>query len=320
MDFGAQVGVYRSPAGRTTQPGDPELRWDRHLRPVVEQMDRGRWNSLWFADHFVPPPGPREHEPLPAFEGMTAITAAAAITENLTLGHLVIGNTYRNPGLVAKMAGSINDISQGRFVLGIGAGWFEREHDAYGWDFPSMRERQDRLQEACDLLRQLFRGAGPVDFQGEFYSLKEAPLSPNRFEGVPIPILVGGTGEKRTLRTLAMHGDVFNLDGWAGAGMSVELYQHKISVLEAHCENVGRDPSEIRRTILAPSLLTDDQAAADAFIERIGPNSFAGSADYLTQRIGEFIDAGVDEVMFASLRVEPEVYESFAAEVLSAFD
>lgn len=317
MQFGAQVSCYRSVRGRLTQPGDAPLQWS-DIRAVVEAMEAGRWNSVWFADHFVPPPGPREHEPLPAFEGLTTVAAVAGVTERLQLGHLVIGNTYRNPGLVAKMAGTINAISGGRFTLGIGASWFEREHAAYGWDFPPMRERQDRLQEACLLLRRLLRDTDPIDHEGAYYRLTEAPLSPGR-EGSPIPILVGGTGEKRTLKTLAMHGDIFNLDGWA-AGMSLDLYQHKLSVLEKHCEQVGRDPAEIRRTILMPTMLTDDPAAAADWVQRVGPGTLAGGASELVDRLAEFIDFGVDEIMFAGMNVEPQDFIRFDEDVLSAFD
>lgn len=306
MKFGAQVSAYRTS-------------WDQ-IRPVIETMDAGRWSSLWFADHFVPPNRPRAEEPLPAYEGLSLTAAAAAMTETLRLGHLVLGNTYRNPALVAKMAATIDQISHGRFVLGLGAAWFQREHEAYGWDFPTMKQRQDRFQEACQLIRALFTAQEPVDFAGRYYRLDQASLSPGCFQEPHIPILVGGTGEKRTLRTLAMHGDILNLDGWAGAGMSTDLLAHKVQVLERHCADVGRDPTEIRHTVLMPVRLTDDPAAAERFVQGIGPNTVAGSADYVTQRVGEFIDAGVDEVMFGILRNDPEEYQRLDEEVLAAFD
>ena len=137
-------------------------------------MEAGRWHSLYHADHFVPPTAniglppnaPRSDEPLTAYEGYTAIAASAAITERLRLGHLVLGNTYRNPALVAKMAANIDQISHGRFTLAIGAGWFRREHEAYGWVFPSMRERSDRLEEAAALIRQLFTRRRPGHLRG----------------------------------------------------------------------------------------------------------------------------------------------------------
>ncbi|PZC45332.1 MAG: Flavin-dependent oxidoreductase, luciferase family [Chloroflexi bacterium] len=305
MKFGAQVSAYRTS-------------WD-DIRPVVETMDAGRWSSVWFADHFVPPNRPRSMEPQPAYEAFALAAAVASITETLRIGHLVLGNTYRNPALVAKIAGSIDHISHGRFVLGIGAAWFEREHQAYGWDFPSMKERQDRFQEAMQLLRALFHAQEPVDFRGEYYQLDQASLSPGSYD-TPIPILVGGTGEKRTLRTLAMHGDMLNLDGWAGQGVSGELLRHKMSVVEKHCADVGRDPAEITPTVMVPVRLTDDEASAKRFVDAVGPNTVAGSKDYVIERVGELIDAGAQEIMFGLLYNTPEDFQALDEDVLAHFD
>ena len=305
MKFGAQVSAYRTS-------------WD-DIRSVVETMDAGRWSSVWFADHFVPPNRPRDQEPLPAYEAMALAGAAASITETLRIGHLVLGNTYRNPAHVAKIAGSIDHISHGRFVLGIGASWFQREHEAYGWNFPTMKERQDRFQEAMQLLRALIHAEEPVDFQGRYYSLDDAPLSPGSYDA-PIPLLVGGTGEKRTLRTLAMYGDVLNLDGWAGKGVSGELLRHKLDVVEKHCADVGRDPAEITPTVLVPVRLTDDPASAERFIAAIGPNTVAGPADYVVQRVGELIDTGAQEIMFGLLYNTPDDFQRIDEEVIAAFD
>ena len=250
---------------------------------------------------------------------MALAGAAASITETLRIGHLVLGNTYRNPALVAKIAGSIDHISHGRFVLGIGASWFQREHEAYGWNFPTMKERQDRFQEAMQLLRALIHAEEPVDFQGRYYSLDDAPLSPGSYDA-PIPLLVGGTGEKRTLRTLAMYGDVLNLDGWAGKGVSAELLRHKLDVVEKHCADVGRDPAEITPTVLVPVRLTDDPASAERFIAAIGPNTVAGPADYVVQRVGELIDTGAQEIMFGVLYNTPDDFQRIDEEVIAAFD
>lgn len=251
------------------------------------------------------------------------IAAAAGITQRLRLGHLVLGNTYRNPALVAKMATTVDQISHGRFTLGIGAAWFQREHEAYGWDFPSMKERSDRLEEACALLRALLTAEGPVDFNGRYYRLDQAPLSPGSYQKPHLPILVGGTGERRTLRTLAMYGDIFNLDGWARGPMTADYYHHKIGVLERHCEQVGRDPAEIKRTILMPVMVTDDETAAANFIasRSLGAGTAAGPKAYVIERIGEFIEAGVDEIMFAGLVTSQiEQYHRFNEEILAAFN
>ena len=309
MKFGVQVSCYL-----TT--------WDA-IRSVVETMEAGRWHSVYHADHFIPPNRPSSMESETAFEGYSTMAAVASITNRLRLGHLVLGNTYRNPGLVAKMAGTIDHISHGRFTLSIGAGWFLREHEAYGWYFPSLRERSDRLEEAANLIRQLFTSDTPVNFQGRYYTLDNAVLSPGSAQTPHIPIMIGGTGERRTLRTLAMYGDVFNLDGFAArgyGGMSLDLYNRKIEILNRHCEAVGRDPAEIRPTVLMPTMLTDDKSEADRFIEMIGPGTVAGSASYIIDRIGELIDAGADEIMFGRLPNEPEAVQRIEEAVVAAFD
>ena len=225
----------------------------------------------------------------------------------------------RDPAHVAKIAGTIDTMSEGRFTLAIGAGWYQREHEAYGWDFPAMKERQDRLEEACELIRLLIRSDGPVDYQGKYYNLDQARLSPGS-HGEPIPIMVGGTGEKRTLRTLARYGDVMNLDGWAGGGMALEYYQHKASVLEQHCEAAGRDPAEIRRTLLMPCYLTEDRGLIERAVKGLGPGTVAGPAQYVIDRIGEFEDAGIAEIMFGGIRSgDIDRLRQFEEEIVGAF-
>lgn len=307
MKFGVQVNCYR-----TT--------WDA-IKASILAMDGRRWNSVWFADHFLPPPGRREEEHLSAFEGYTLIAVAAGMTKTLRLGHLVLGNTYRNPALLAKMATTLDHASEGRFELALGAAWFKREHEAYGWTFPSMKERQDRFQEACELLRLLFTSAGPVDYNGKYYRLEQAPLSPGCHQKPHIPIMVGGTGERRTLRTLALFGDIFNLDGWAGQGMSLEVYRHKIGVLEKHCANVGRDPSEIKRTLLMPVQITDDKQRIERFQRALGAGSMAGPTNEIIDRIGAFEREGVAEIMFGGVPTgNTEAFERLEEEIVAAFD
>ena len=308
MEFGAQVGCYRNT-------------WDS-IRTVVELLEAGPWSSVWFADHYLPPPGRREEEHLTAHEAFTLIAAVAGFTERLRLGHLVLGNTYRNPALVAKMASTLDQISHGRFTLGIGASWFKREHEAYGWDFPSMRERQDRFEEAVELIRALFTQKGPVSFDGRYYQLDEAPMAPGCFQEPHIPILVGGTGERRTLRTLAQSGDVMNLDGWAGGPMSAEYFHHKVGVVEKHCETVGRDPAEIRHTVLMPTMVTDDSSAVAEFMSnrRLGEGSAAGPKNYVIERIGEIVDAGASEIMIGGVLTDDlEQYQLIAEEIIPVF-
>ena len=303
MEFGVQVNVYRTD-------------WDA-VENSVRALESGPWNSVWFADHFIPPGANSEQESLTAFEGLSAISFAAGMTKKLRLGNLVLGNTYRNPAHVAKIAGTIDTMSKGRFTLSLGAGWYVREHAAYGWNFPPMKERQDRFEEACQLIRALIHHNDPVDFGGDYYALDSARLSPGSFE-TPIPIMVGGTGEKRTLRTLARYGDVMNLDGWAGGGMALEYYQQKAQILEQHCEDVGRDPAEIKRTLLMPCYLTDDQELIERAVKNLGPGTVAGSSQYIIDRIGEFSDAGISEIMFGGIPSgDVERLQQFEEQILS---
>ena len=227
MEFGAQLGNYN-----TT--------W-ADIRDTVAALEAGRWSSLWFSDHFMPPGRPNAPHG-PALEGWTLLTAAASITERMRLGVLATGNTYRNPALLAKMCASLDHITGGRMVLGLGAGWYEHEHQAYGWDFPSLKERCDRLEEAAALIRLLFTKPQdePVSFRGTYYWLDEAPLSPASTQDPHIPILIGGNGEKRTLRTCAQSGDIFNLDFWHPGG--ADVFSRKADVLARHCESFDPRP------------------------------------------------------------------------------
>ncbi len=313
MRIGASVATY------TTT-------WD-DIHASVQTLEAGRWDSVWVPDHFVPPQAWKGAVDQPMYEAWTLIAAVAGMTDKLRLGHLVTGNTYRNPALVAKMATTIDQVSHGRFTLGIGAAWFKREHEAYGWEYPSVRERQDRLEESLALIRALFTADSPVDFEGRYYRLDSAPMSPASFQEPHVPIMVGGLGERRTLRTLAKYGDVWNLDGFAVGrpdakelgGMSLELFRHKIDVIERHCEDVGRDPGEIKHTVFMPTKLSNDLAEVDEFIERVGPGTVAGTAEYIIQRIGEFAEAGVDEIMLAPRPSDAESLQRLDEEVVSAF-
>ena len=314
MKFGASISSY------TTT-------WDS-IESAIHTMEAGGWDSIWFPDHFIPPAAWKGGEDQPIFESWSLLAAVAGMTEKLRMGHMVNGNTYRNPALVAKMATTIDQISRGRFILSHGAAWFQREHDAYGWEFPSLKERSDRFEESCQLIRLLLNSEEPVNFKGEYYNLENAPLSPKSFQSPHIPIMIGGLGEKRTLRTLARYGDMWNLDGFAVGkeenvrygGMSLELFNRKVEILHRHCEKAGRDPSEISLTISMPTKLSKDKSETDAFIKQVGPGTVAGTADYIVSRVGEFMEAGVDEIMFSPRPSDSESLQALDEEVLSAFN
>jgi len=290
--------------------------WDE-ISAVVEVLEAGRWTSVYAYDHFIPPWSAtaevNDFELFDTLEGWSLLAAVAAVTKKLKLGILVSGNTYRNPALVAKMAATIDVVSRGRVILGLGAGWNVREHEAYGWDFPTLRERSDRLEEACELISLLFNQEDRVDFSGKYYSLKQAPFAPRSGSDHKIPIMIGGTGEKRTLKTLAMYGDIMNV--MAGP----EQVRHLSQVLANHCDAVGRDASEIKRTVHEPIKIVRDEAEAKKLREGKAW-SMIGSPQFVIDRIGDFLDVGVTEFIPQIKPQRPELYQELDEEIFSAFD
>src|SRR6476660_6455835 len=213
------------------------------LRDAAIRADRAGVDSLWTWDHLMAIVGPWEQ---PILEGWTTLAALAALTERATLGLMVGANTFRNPGLTAKLATTLDHISGGRAILGIGGAWFEREHDAFGIDFgASVGERLDRFDEAVMLLRRLLDGERIAEHDGRFYRLHDALCEPRPVQS-RLPILVGGSGPKKTLATAARYGDAWNTNG------TLEEVRTNVENLERRCEEIGRDPAEIERTVSFP--------------------------------------------------------------------
>ena len=316
MQFGAQLVNYF-------------CTWDDTTATMLA-VQKGRWHSLWWSDHFLPPVGRRDLEGGGALEGWSLLTAAAALTTPkrrsggkyaaLRLGLLVSGNTYRNPALLAKMAATLDQMSHGRLILGIGSAWFKREHEAYGWRFPPLKERCDRLDEALAVIKLLFTegDGGFADYQGKYYQLDHAPLSPPCHQKPHLPILVGGNGEKRTLKTCAKYADICNIDFNNPGG--VDVFKHKLEVLKRHCDAIGRDADEIKKTLLIPLRLEDDEAKARQLREQRGDWVLHGPPSYVIDMIGGYVDAGCEEMMFSAVPTKPEHFERIDADVLSAFD
>jgi F420-dependent oxidoreductase-like protein len=244
-------------------PGVADDQLFEHLVSMVQAAEKAGFDMVTVMDHFyqIRGVGPEE---APMLEAYTLLSALAARTSRIHLGSMVSGVTYRNPALVAKMVTTQDIISGGRAILGLGAAWNEDEHKGYGFDFPPMRERMDRLEEALEICHLMFTEERP-SFQGTYYRLDRALNNPRPIQPGGPRILIGGSGEKRTLRMVARFGDISN---WWG---SLDELKHKNDVLEAHCEAVGRDPSTIIRTVMAPVLLVDDAREADALMARIPP-------------------------------------------------
>ncbi len=294
------------------------------MRDVAQTMDATRWHSAWTYDHFVPPLAFMD-ESQDSLEGWMTLSALGEATSNLMLGTLVSGVTYRNPGLLAKMTATLDHNSGGRAILGLGAAWHEREHEAYGWDFPALKERSDRLEEATELIRALFHANGPVQHDGSYYKLGNAPFAPRvhpDHTGGFIQIMIGGNGERRTLRTLARHGDIANVRG------TPEEVAHKIAVIHKHCEDAGRDPGEIVLTTVMRPALVDEQHKIDRLRQVHGAEMSdeqrerlpIGPAEHLVSLFQEYEAVGITGFVFESIPNNPRLYEQFDADVLSAFD
>ncbi len=216
-------------------------------------MDRAGWDILMTWDHLLAIEGPWEQ---PAFEGWSLLAAWAVLTERVELGLLVGANTLRNPGLTAKLAVTLDHLSAGRAILGIGAAWNEREHEAHGIDFGrSPGERLDRLDEALGLIRRWLAG-DRFDFDGRHYEVRDAHQAPRPIRA-RLPILVGGSGPRKTLRIVARHADA-----WDTAG-DLEVVAARVALLEGHCAAIGRDPSEIELILHLPIVVRDSAAAAE---------------------------------------------------------
>ena len=235
-----------------TFPGVADTDLFETIAGIATTAETNGFDSVWVMDHlyqieFV---GPRED---PMLEAYTLLGALAARTDQAALGTMVTGVTYRNPALLAKIVTTLDVISSGRAILGIGAAWNDDEHAGYGYDFPPAGERLDRLEEALQICRAMFSEQAPT-FEGRHYRVQQVLNNPRPIRG-RIPVLIGGGGEKRTLRLVAQYGDACNLFG------DPDAVRHKLDVLERHCADVGRDPAEITKTILFT--VRDPQADAD---------------------------------------------------------
>ena len=276
---------------------------------VVARAQAGEaagFTSLWVMDHFWQLPA-LGGESQPMLEGYTLLGALATQTRTMKLGTLVTGVTYRNPALLAKMVTTLDVISGGRAILGIGAAWHDVEHVALGFDFPPAGERLDRLEEALLICRAMFREDSPT-FEGRYYRIHGATNLPRPLQAGGPPILVGGGGERRTLRLVAQYADACNVSGDAAT------IRHKVEVLDRHCAEIGRDRAEITVTRLGSLFITagteETRQTRDFVVEAAGPEAASGftigEPDDVVAEVGALVDAGVDEFYFNLPLAGPE--------------
>ncbi|MGO8950647.1 MAG: LLM class F420-dependent oxidoreductase [Ktedonobacterales bacterium] len=271
---------------------DPVEAYDAMTR-VAQTADELGFASVGLVDHFHTIPYPSQEV---TFECWTATAALARDTRRVRIGQTVTCNGYRNPALLAHMASTVDVLSRGRLNFGIGAGWYEHEYRAYGYDYPDTPGRLRRLREAVQVILAMWTQEEAV-FEGQYYQVRGAINQPKGVQRPHIPLLIGGGGEQVTLKLVAEYADACNIAG------DVATIQHKFAVLKQHCETVGRDYDSIRRTVSVACALgeTEEQARGKIPAELLGRPTFAGAVigtpDTIRRRLAELEAAGVQEVI-----------------------
>lgn len=291
MRLGLQVPSFTWPNGQS-QLGQT-------FGEIAERADKAGLYSLWVMDHFfqIRNVGPPENEML---EGWSALAFAAGKTSRIKLGTMVTGVTYRYPGILVKTATTLDVLSGGRAYLGIGAAWNEDEHKGLGVPFPSLSERFERLEETLQIALQMWSGDEKA-YNGKHYQLARLLNSPQSVQRPHPPILIGGSGERKTLRLVAQYGDGCNLF----ARMGKEVVQHKLDILREHCQTLGRPYEQIEKTTLDSVKLTRDG--------RDGSTTPAAMVDFYA----ELASIGIDQGIFSLQNVtDPEVFDILATDVI----
>jgi F420-dependent oxidoreductase-like protein len=253
----------------------------------AQEADAAGFDSVFVMDHFyqLPQIGTPDQ---PMLEAYTALGALSTATQNVQLGTLVTGNTYRNPTLLAKAVTTLDVISQGRAILGLGAGWFELEHDQLGYEFGTFTDRFNKLGEALEIILPMLKGERPT-FSGKYYRTQEAMANPRFREH--IPLLIGGSGEKKTIPLAARHFDHLNVI----AGFD-ELAR-KIAVVKESCEKIDRDPATLETSMLVAAVI-GDSLGSDVIPDDMKQRAVAGSVESVAEQIKtKVLDAGVDGVI-----------------------
>jgi len=259
---------------------------------VAKEADETGYEAVWIVDHFHTVPLPSQEV---TFECWMSLAALARDTKRIRIGQIVTCNSYRNPALLAKMASTLDVLSHGRLNFGIGAGWYEHEYKAYGYPYPDAPERLRQLREALQVIRAMWEQE-EATFEGKYYQVRGAINQPKGVQKPHIPILIGGGGEKVTLKLVAQYGDACNVSG------DFKTVEHKLGVLRQHCETLGRDYKSIECTSGAFCSIadTDEEALAavpEALRKDLRDSSLVGSPATIRERIARFEALGVHHII-----------------------
>ncbi|HYD48863.1 MAG TPA: TIGR03560 family F420-dependent LLM class oxidoreductase [Terriglobales bacterium] len=262
-------------------------------RAAAEELDRLGFDSVWLNDHLYGVPGPH----IPILEAWTTLSAVASITAKVELGTLVTPIGFRNPAVLAKMIATLDNISDGRVIAGLGSGWFQMEYEGYGIEFPPVGQRLQQLDEAIRLMKQMWTQPQST-FEGKYFDTSNVFCEPKPVRQPHPPILIGGGGEKVLLRLAARHADI-----WNNLAVDQSALAAKIEVLKKHCDEVKRDFAEIRVSQQCLVVIGENEADAKAKLERAatiygghmgagGPQSISGTAEQCLERIQQHVDLG----------------------------
>ena len=285
----------------------------KSTRILAQHAETTGWDGIWLADHFLP----EEDALIPVHESWITLAALARDIPRVRLGTLVTGNTYRHPAVLANMVATLDNLADGRVVLGLGAGWQQNEHDAYGIEYGTVSSRLDMLEEACQVLRGLFQN-DYFNFDGQHYQLKNAPLEPKP-QQAKIPLMIGGGGEQRTLKIAAQYADEWNV--WGDA----QILSHKMNILDQHCESAGRAPHEIARSAVALLFLSDNEKYLNKIraAELTSP-AIIGNVNEVIEIVSTLKEIGVKELIIPDFTlgtligadtVKQDLMEKFITEV-----
>jgi F420-dependent oxidoreductase-like protein len=285
------------------------------MTAVAQEAEALGLDSIWVFDHFHTIPVPSQNV---TFECWTITAALARDTKRVRIGQMVTCNGYRNPALLAKIASTVDVLSHGRLDFGIGAGWYEHEYRAYGYPYPDAPERLRYLREAVQVILAMWTQEEAV-FEGKYYQVRGAINQPKGVQKPHIPLLIGGGGEKVTLKLVAQYGDACNVSG------SIATVKHKLAVLKEHCEAVGRDYESIHRTSSAFCVMGPSEEAALApltpterqILARQAGNVWVGTPDDVRRHLAEYEEAGVQELILSFPQIATlEPLRAFAREFI----